>query len=351
MTVLSPPYSLGASVDPTPDYLRHSARMDRLSLGAMFQPMTVGVLNAASGFLHGTAGSMGELTLAANGGSVRVNPFRAVVQGTQQSAQGQYVVPNDGPLDLPIPGQDAALARRALLVVGVEDSQAAAVESTEENDRAYVALLSSELSAAPVLPDLPPNAFSCGELTIPRVGQAVTLTHPMPRVGMRHGILPVFDDNSTLPGHGKAPGQFHGQYRRHPAFGLQSWEGESWEPAVGGVVRTAQLSGNWAGSVQWVRVGRLITVQVDLTWRGGLVNVGRWGSVVLASGLPAIFGRGGQDSLSLAIANTNNVEFGGWQFNVGGDGRLYFVSRWVPRSFNKDTWATGSFSYVAGSAT
>lgn len=349
MTVLTPPYALGANVDPTPDYLRHSARMDRLSLGAMWLP-SADALGAASGFLHGPAGSMGEMTLAANGSSLRINPFRAVVQGTQQAAQGQYLVPNDAFLDLPIPAQDATLARRARIVVGVNDSQAAAVESSEDTDQAYVAIFSSELDAAPTLPDLPANAFTAGELLIPRQGNGLpTLNHVLPRTGIRHGILPVTADNAVVPGHAGWPGAFEGQYRRHPDRGLEEWDGDSWEYAVGGLVRQLQLSANWAGNVVWARVGRLITAQVNLTWRGGLVNVGRWGAVVLGSGMPGVYGVQPQDSLSLAIPGTNNTEFGGWQLNVGGDGRLYLVARWSPRSFNKDTWVTGSFSYVAQS--
>jgi hypothetical protein len=203
VAVLSPPYALGAAGQVL------SGRMLRLTQGALFRPASAAV-SAVSGVLHGPDGSMGELTLV-NPTTVRVNPFVAVIQGTHATTQGQYEVPNDAPEDLPVAGQHATLFRRDLIAVVVADSQAAGVASTATTDRAYLAVLrGTDAANNPQLPAVPANTLLLGELTVPPVGQTVTLTPYNPRTGVRHGILPVFGDTATAAGHGGAPGAFAG---------------------------------------------------------------------------------------------------------------------------------------------
>lgn len=222
MTLLSPPFALGAAGQPL------SGKLLRLSLGATFLP-GAGV-TAVSGVLAGPANTMGEVTLPSNA-VTRVQAFRAVIQSTQDATAGQYVVPNDAQIDLANPAQDATQYRRALIVVGVADSQVAGVASTAATDRGFLevqggALASTALGAA--LPAAPPNSLLLGELLIPPAGQAVTLTPYNPRTTVRGGILPIIDDASTRPGHRDAAPAHTGAYRDHPSYGLQRGAGATW---------------------------------------------------------------------------------------------------------------------------
>jgi hypothetical protein len=223
VAVLSPPYALGAAGQVL------AGRLLRLSLGAAFRP-GAGV-TAASGVLAGPANTQGELTLAA--GAVTVQPFRAVIQCSQDATAGQYVVTNDAPVVLPHTAQDATQFRRSLVVVDVDDSQVAGVASTAATDRARLYLSDGPLaasSAAAALPALDPNTLALGELLIPPAGQAVTLTPYNPRTTTRGGILPVLDDASAITGHAGAPPTHDGQYRDHPTRGLERGQGGVWGP-------------------------------------------------------------------------------------------------------------------------
>lgn len=203
---------------------QHSARLDRIAMGASFRPSSA-ALGATSGMLHGPAGTMGELTLVSDA-LLRVAPFVAVIQGTHNAAQGQYVVPNTEQRDLAVPGKDAAQYRRALIVTRVADSVEAGVASSATTDGAWLEIVSGTLHAStPVLPTAPANAVVMGELYLPSAasGQPVGITPYNPRTMLRGGIQPVIDDALTHPGHGGEPGRFVGQYRDHPVWGLQRW--------------------------------------------------------------------------------------------------------------------------------
>ncbi len=228
MVVLSPPRVLGATGQ------RLSARLLRLTDAAKWRPSGSGV-GVLSGLVAGPAGSVGELSLV-NATTLNVNPFFAVIQGTRSATQGAYEVPNDALVTLAVTGQDASLYRRSLVVVGVDDSEAAGVASSATTDRARLYILDGPLSSttpAP-LPALPPDSLDLGEISIPPTGQTVTLTPYNPRTGARSGILPVFNDTSTRPGHGAATGAHVGQYRDHPTRGLERWDGNGWVALASG---------------------------------------------------------------------------------------------------------------------
>jgi hypothetical protein len=225
---LGNPFSLGATNVATP------VRTDRLALGASFRPSTTPSA-AASGFLAGPAGTQGELTLVSDV-LLRVAPFVAVIQGTHNSAQGQYIVPNTQQRDLAVPAKDATLFRKALIVVRVADSLEAGVASSPTTDGAWLEIVPGALAASnPALPSTPANAVVAGELTVPSAasGQPVTITKYDPRTTMRGSVLPVIADGANRPGHdGEAPSH-DGQYRDHPSRGLERGRGGAWtEPVV-----------------------------------------------------------------------------------------------------------------------
>jgi hypothetical protein len=230
--VISPPYSLGATG------LQHSARLDRLALGASWRPAG-NPLAAVGGALWGPPGSMGELALASPT-LLNVNPALWVVQGTHSADQGQYLVPNDGLAQLAVTAQHASQFRRNLVAVTVADSQAAGVASSPTTDRAYLHLIEGPLSAtspAP-LPAVPANSLLLGEVGIPPTGQPVTATGYNPRTVSRGGIQPVIDDALAVAGHVAEAGSYVGQYRDHPTWGIERWTGGAW--------RSPQPQGQWA---------------------------------------------------------------------------------------------------------
>lgn len=224
---LGNPFTLGATGVGT------TTRYDRLALGATFRPSTT-ALGALSGFLHGPAGTMGDLTLLTDL-LLRVDPFIAVIQGTHNTLQGQYVVPNTVQRDLAVPAKDAGQSRRCLVVVRVADSLEAGVASSAATDGAWVEVLSGALAASnPVLPALPANAVAAGELLVPSTasGLPVTLTKYAPRTTSRGGILPVVADGANLPGHDGAAPTHDGQFRWHPTLGEQVGVGGVWLPST-----------------------------------------------------------------------------------------------------------------------
>jgi hypothetical protein len=222
-----------------------AARVIRLAKGAVWRP-SAAALGAVSGVVYGPAGSMLELTLV-NPTTVGANPGVAVIQGTHSTSQGQYEVTNDAYATLAVTAQHASQYRRALVVIGVDDAQAAGVTSTATTDRPRLTTIDGALSAsAPgALPALPANYLALGEVGIPPTGQTVTLTPYNPRTVTRGGILPVVNDASTTPGHGAEAGAYTGQYRDHPTLGLQRWTGTRWyAPTEGYVSQTTDISGN-----------------------------------------------------------------------------------------------------------
>jgi hypothetical protein len=183
---------------------------------------------------------MGELTLNSNT-SLTVAPFRAVVQNTQDTTQGQYLPANDGPVTFTtattpaVPTQDASQFRRAYVAVYVADAQVAGVASTATTDRAVLDILPGALAAsaaAAAYPAVPVNGLILGELLIPPTGQAVTVTPYNQRTTARGAILPVTATGIARPGHDGDPGGYVGQYRDHPTRGLlQRWNGAAWAGA------------------------------------------------------------------------------------------------------------------------
>jgi hypothetical protein len=238
VALLTPPFALGAAGQVL------SGKVLRHAVGAAWRPSGA-ALSAASGVVQGPVGSMMEATLVSPT-LLRVNPGTCVVQGTFATDQGQYVLTNDAPVDLPVPGQSASQYRRGLLVAEAADSQVAGVTSTAETDRALLRVITGNLSptAPGALPPIPDTALALGEVVIPPTGQAVTYTPYNPRTVARGGVQPVYDDSSTVPGHGGEPGAYVDQLRMR-AGRLERWSGSAWEwpKTPQGVIYRAEYAG------------------------------------------------------------------------------------------------------------
>jgi hypothetical protein len=232
-------FALGAAGQVIP------GRLFRHAVGAAFRQSGTG-LQVVSGVLAGAPNTQGELALVSNT-QLTVQPFRAVIQNSQDLTAGAYLVPSEtaqtftagGAAGQTIPAQDASQFRRALVTLHVDDAQVAGSGGNASTLEVLPGALAATAGAA-VLPATPANALNLGELLIPPTGQTVTLTPYNPRTGIRHAIVPVIADTSTVVGHGAAQGSHDGQYRDAPlgqaptvgAGGPQRWNGSllRWDP-------------------------------------------------------------------------------------------------------------------------
>jgi len=224
VTVRNPPSFLQGIVDTD---LGHSAQNDRLTIHAVWLP-GADPLSARSGIIPAPAGGMGEVTLLSDA-LARVAPFRAVLQGTRNDTQGQYVTVNDADLDLPLTEQEAGVARLDLLVVTVRDAQYAP-DTLDDGDVVVVRGDPAVTDPVPPILDGPDlgNYLVLGTFTVPPPGTPVTFA-PAPDlltvpVG---GILPVTNDDLAT----RVPPAYEGQYRD-----------------LGGRLSRA-TAGGWAGTV------------------------------------------------------------------------------------------------------
>jgi hypothetical protein len=268
VAVISPPYLLGAGGQVL------SGRLGRLALGATFRPAATG-MQVVSGVLAGPPNTQGELSLV--GTTLTVQAFRAVIQSALDATAGSYLVPNDAPVTFTTTAQHASQFRRSLIAVRVDDSQVSGVASSSTTDRATLEVLDGALAvsqAAAVLPTPAGSWLALGEILIPPAGQTVTLTPYNPRTGMRHGILPVLADGSTITGHDGAPGTAVGQYRDHPVRGLERWDGTLWSPVIYGAVRGKMwrnqgFAGAMTVSTQYTTAMGAARLSGGFVWGGG----------------------------------------------------------------------------------
>jgi hypothetical protein len=222
-------FSLGAAGQVMP------GRLLRHTVGGLLRPAAAG-LQVVSGCLAGPANTQGELALVSNT-QLTVQPFRAVVQNSQDLTAGAYLVPSEtvqtftagGAAGQTIPAQDASQFRRALVTLHVDDAQVAGSGGNASTLEVLPGALAATAGAA-VLPATPANALNLGELLIPPTGQTVTLTPYNPRTMTRGGILPVLADGSVITGHDGAAPAYDGAPRWHPTYGLQIGRGGTWGP-------------------------------------------------------------------------------------------------------------------------
>lgn len=191
----------------------------RLTTAAVFLPGTG--QHAFAGVLPGPAGYVGEATLLGPE-AIRVNPARWVIPGTQSGTQGDYIVINDAPLDLPVAARDASLTRIDRLVVGVWDTAYTPNEGLDEP--AVRVLPGAPVVSGATAPAVPANAISLGVINVPPGTGVVTFTPTI--IGRQvavGGVQPVILGDTRIG----EPGAYDGQLRIHPTWGLQQWSATS----------------------------------------------------------------------------------------------------------------------------
>lgn len=236
------------------------AQDDRLMLAGLLRPESGQTaanrpLTAASGVLAGPAGTVGEVTALSNT-QFTVNPARWWIQASASALGGVYCVTNDAVATLGITAQDASQSRRSQFGVWVQDKFVAG--SGDNNP--HWGLIDGPLAPSnPQLPAagvLPANWLAVGEFLIPPTGQAVTWTPYDVRTGLRGGILPVTTTDARA-------GAYPDQYRSHPTYGLQRWDGAQWALPRPQIYGKMWRTGGFSGSMTGVTGAVNYTVQFD----------------------------------------------------------------------------------------
>lgn len=229
----------------------HTAQNDRLTIGAAFAPGLV-ALSGRSGILPAPVGGNGEVSVLSNT-LVRTKPFRAAIQGSRSTLQGQYLVLNDADVDLTIGGQTAGVSRKDLLIVNVRDS---AFTPDTLDSAALQVVAGTPAASNPAEPTLGGvnlgNYLILGVLNVPATGSSVTFT---PRTDLSTvaagGIIPALATDVAVPSH-------DGQVRAHPTLGLQRGTAGAWaqvDPV--GMAKAclyATATGGVSGAASWVAV-------------------------------------------------------------------------------------------------
>jgi hypothetical protein len=152
MTVLTPaPYLQNLT--------GYTAQLDRLAAIAS------GVAADASGltFMDGVRG-FGDLLVTAQGTpnmTVQVAAGMAIVEGTENAAQGPYVVINDAPLNLTIGAANASFTRFDLIVARIRDQVYSGTQNT-----ATIEVIAGTASATPADPTVPANCLVLARVTV-----------------------------------------------------------------------------------------------------------------------------------------------------------------------------------------
>lgn len=301
----------------------------RLNSGALWTPG--GGLRSRAGIVAGAGGSA---VVTATAGGVNIASGQAVCDGRVNGTQGAYVATWDAPEFRAVPAASATTYRRFIVIAHVHD-QVSGGDGDDVWDLEVLLGNGAGTLAAAVEPALPTTGAVC----VLRRGSvdpngAVTLTGLRTLTVARGGIVPVEDGDTSGGNEGFL-------YRSHPTQGLQRWVDGKWVTLIYPVI-TPQLAPGWGGSVYVQQVGRSVTVDIAMVRTGANLSLPAWTGVPLASGLPS---RPRQSSI--AVASTNQYEYGAFAFVVDGGGGLSLNPRWVNRVFGKNGWVEGGGSYIS----
>lgn len=189
-----------------------SAETHRLGMAGQRTPGTT--FHGVTGILPAAVGYRGKVTLNSDT-SATIEPFRAIIAGTQSPLQGDYEVVNDATKALTIGGRTVGTARIDLLVTYVRDS--GYLPNVGEDDVQLALLPGTPHASTPVAPATPPNALVHGTFTVPAVGVGVVTWSPatIPTPVSLGGLQPVPAADAT-------PGRYDGQTRWRDGS-LEAW--------------------------------------------------------------------------------------------------------------------------------
>lgn len=168
----------------------------------------------------GPASNLGVNQTSPPSMSVVVPPGHAIVQGTESTTQGAYVVVNDADLTLPIAPADATNPRIDIVVVRVRDKQ-----YSGNTVAASIEVVTGVPAPTPTPPAAPANSIVIAQISVPAGATAIQqsqITDLRPFTTAIGGITP--SRNST-----DVAGTYTGQYRYRLDTGkLEVYNGSAW---------------------------------------------------------------------------------------------------------------------------
>lgn len=182
-----------APVNP-PSYLeagQYSARLDRITLGALLTPRSTTAVSPRPGVLPGrnTSEELAVHQRATPDMWVTVDPGQCVVQAAA-SGGGAYFCTNDAGYDVQLAAAHASLPRKDLIVARLWD----AIDDTGSANEWTLEPVTGTAAASPAAPTVPSNALNLYEVTVAANATAITnanLTDRRIRTVARGGVLPV----------------------------------------------------------------------------------------------------------------------------------------------------------------
>jgi hypothetical protein len=227
-------------------------------------------LRVQSGIVMGPF-SPGAVTVVAGG--VNVNPFEFVVQGTVNGTQGPYEAVSDAVEFRAITAASPTEFRRGYVVARLYD-QVSGTDTSDDWNIEVVYGPNAATAGAAVLPTRPANSVILKEFAVSNTGVITLVGTSGEFTGLRGGILPVVADGSTVAGHDGAAGAFDGQYRHHPAEGLQAWSAarSAWDGGwtaytpVWTASNGTPVLGNGTLTGRYRRRGRHVELRIFLSW-------------------------------------------------------------------------------------
>jgi hypothetical protein len=159
MSVISPPgylHNLGT----------HTAQIDRIAAVA------AGLMPDGAGLTwRGAVRQIDDMKVTQNGTpnmSVNVAAGLAFVKGTENTFQGLYSVPNDGPVNLVIAAAHATLARNDLIICRIRDAFYSGATNT-----ATLEVVTGTAAASPSDPTVPANSLIIGRVRVAAAASSI----------------------------------------------------------------------------------------------------------------------------------------------------------------------------------
>lgn len=193
----------------------------RLNRAALWTPSST-PMRPRGGVVPGSSATV----VTATAGGVNIAAGHAVVPGTVTGVQGVYECTWDASEFRAAPAASASTYRRILVIARVYDQLNTAAK--DDWDLEVVLGNGAASLGAAVAPAVPDNSVVLKSGSVAPDG-TVSLSGVFPWTVARGGICPVDPADTTA-------GVYVGQYRDHPTYGPQRWDGAGWRitgvPAV-----------------------------------------------------------------------------------------------------------------------
>lgn len=269
--------------------------------------------------------------------SVKINPGRVAVQGTQIappggfpfSAQGMYLAFNDAGATMTIAAADPTNPRIDVVYVQVQDAFYAG-----SLNQANFGVATGVPSGTPAVPAIPANAISLAQVAIAANATSIVTANITTIAGLGPsiaaavgGILPTSGSSQypTLP--------YVGQYIDDPVSGLMRYDGSNWQKyGLGGDTGWVALpiGASFTGTAQMRLIGGTqVLMRYLIETISGSFTPSSAFNVISPGGLPSAYRPPAQMNWILSGSNVAAAV----RCSVNGDGSVQFVTQATTGSY------------------